>query len=406
MHFTNTSFDKEDGTLDPKFLVGVWPGLRMRTDEALIGTIHGVVRARSVRRRAPEAQWNQQAAVSMLGPPREPVPGAGVGDHTPARADFAARRIRGRRDGRQEEGGAPGAEPPAAGPDRGPTDAEDGIAEPAVVRPKQKYKFKVVMGMLDKCGVHGFCPACRQINEGRAKFDHHSDACRDRVLLAIESDPESRAKFLRTTVGQRLLQEAVEQDIEAKPELRAAHADHDVDLEQAEQLELFGPDGDDDEDLPQPKRPRTMPPPTEGPAAASSSGSQTPADSGIRSPDTSTEERQGDRQERKERARPEGRAATVLWKQQSYVDANPLPFGKRDFDLQGSLLAVGTPILVNMVELNSVDVSEAYRGPRVVSMAEETGLTGGSSMDLTTVDERGMPWDFGDVRMRSTPIEG
>ena len=46
----------DEASLDPKFADGVWLGLRTRTDEAILGTIHVAVRARTVRRRAPQEQ--------------------------------------------------------------------------------------------------------------------------------------------------------------------------------------------------------------------------------------------------------------------------------------------------------------------------------------------------------------
>ena len=41
-----------------------------------------------------------------------------------------------------------------------------------------------------------------------------------------------------------------------------------------------------------------------------------------------------------------------------------------------------------------VDVSEVYSPPRIVAMALKFGLRAGFSLDITTDDDTGMPWDF------------
>ena len=48
-----------------------------------------------------------------------------------------------------------------------------------------------------------------------------------------------------------------------------------------------------------------------------------------------------------------------------------------------------------------MDVAEVYSRPRVTTMAERCGLSAGWSMDLTTIDENGIPWDFDNVAMRN-----
>ena len=47
-----------------------------------------------------------------------------------------------------------------------------------------------------------------------------------------------------------------------------------------------------------------------------------------------------------------------------------------------------------MLEVNGVDVSEAYSPPRITAAAQKFGLEGGSSFDITGTDERGVPWDL------------
>ena len=47
-----------------------------------------------------------------------------------------------------------------------------------------------------------------------------------------------------------------------------------------------------------------------------------------------------------------------------------------------------------------MDIAEVYSPPRVAEMADRTGLVEGWSLDLTTCDEHGEPWDFSKAKMR------
>ena len=58
-------------------------GMRLRSDEILIGTARGVIKARTLRRRVEEEQWDPEFAKSIEGEPRQPVLGINS-DHVPA----------------------------------------------------------------------------------------------------------------------------------------------------------------------------------------------------------------------------------------------------------------------------------------------------------------------------------
>ena len=56
--------------------------------------------------------------------------------------------------------------------------------------------------------------------------------------------------------------------------------------------------------------------------------------------------------------------------------------------------------LMSMTE-TSMDVVEVCSPERVTKVAESMGLNAGWSLDLTTSDENGRPWDFDCVHMRN-----
>ena len=71
------------GKLDPRYYDGIFLGMRLRSDEIIIGTENGVVKARSVRRYPDGQQWDKELARRIRGTPRQPVPGV-ESDKVPA----------------------------------------------------------------------------------------------------------------------------------------------------------------------------------------------------------------------------------------------------------------------------------------------------------------------------------
>ena len=58
-----------------RFSSGIFLGLQARSNEAIIGTEHGVYKARTLRRLAPGSKWDIEYLRKMTGSPQEPVPG-------------------------------------------------------------------------------------------------------------------------------------------------------------------------------------------------------------------------------------------------------------------------------------------------------------------------------------------
>eukprot|EP00973_Karenia_brevis_P071117 9880493-Karenia_brevis.AAC.1 len=57
-----------------------------------------------------------------------------------------------------------------------------------------------------------------------------------------------------------------------------------------------------------------------------------------------------------------------------------------------------------IMHLQSPDVVEIYSPPRVTQQAKLYTLKPGWSLDLTTVDENGEPWDFNKIHMKNKAI--
>ena len=54
-----------------------------------------------------------------------------------------------------------------------------------------------------------------------------------------------------------------------------------------------------------------------------------------------------------------------------------------------------------MKELMAIDIAEVFSPKRVNEFASEYELAEGWSLDLTTCDEKGRPWNFSDPKMRN-----
>ena len=68
---------KGKGKLESRWESGIWFGVGEESSETLIETSQGVIKVRSIRRKASEeGRWNREEMQEMKGLPREPTPGA------------------------------------------------------------------------------------------------------------------------------------------------------------------------------------------------------------------------------------------------------------------------------------------------------------------------------------------
>ena len=61
--------------LNTRWGSGVWLGIREESGEVFIGTEDGVVKCRSIRRKAGPERWNPELFSKVKGTPWEPLPG-------------------------------------------------------------------------------------------------------------------------------------------------------------------------------------------------------------------------------------------------------------------------------------------------------------------------------------------
>ena len=147
---------------DADWAEGLWLGHARSSNEVLIGTRSGVVRAWAVRRMGPEDRWDAKLIREMKGTPQQPNPNR-PGTAIPIKINFDE---------------IPGHDNIMIQPAR----AEEG--------PRSMF---IKGWMLEKYGYTGDCKGCEYKRAGMEAQGPHTRACRTRVEAAVEQDARGRA---------------------------------------------------------------------------------------------------------------------------------------------------------------------------------------------------------------------
>ena len=149
-----TKFETEDKE-------GIWLGHNRGTNEALIGTPHGVVRAYSFRRRDDASRWSTALISGMKGTPKQPDPSR-PGIHNPIKMQMI------------------------------------GLEHSEAVIPR---RFRIVTDMLAAYGYSAGCAGCRNKRSRFTGARDHTDACRRRITEAIRADNSERGSRFKVCVS-------------------------------------------------------------------------------------------------------------------------------------------------------------------------------------------------------------
>ena len=72
---------------DSEWREGLWLGQARSSNESVIGTSHGVVRAYAIKRRDPDSRWSAELIRGLVGTPQQPNPNV-PGHRIPIRVNF------------------------------------------------------------------------------------------------------------------------------------------------------------------------------------------------------------------------------------------------------------------------------------------------------------------------------
>ena len=65
MYMTSKKTSNSGPKVDARFPDGIWLGLRMKSDESIIGTPNGVIKAKTVRRLPEDQRWSTEEVLSF-----------------------------------------------------------------------------------------------------------------------------------------------------------------------------------------------------------------------------------------------------------------------------------------------------------------------------------------------------
>ena len=344
---------------EAKLREGIWLGLKSRSDEAIVGTATGVVKARTIRRLPKEKRWDPSAINAMRGSPRRPVPGV-ESDHLPTDT---------------QAGVLPGS---------GEDDVVIALPKEGEIRhnapraeegPRRMY---ITRAFIEKYGKTAGCPGCRALDSG--EHGVHNQECRDRIMGELAKDEEGRRKLQgdKYRVERRkevAFDKAIRREMEKHPELKKQNEAFDEEITQIQK-----------------KYHREQRGEQHGQSSASSSASA-PASASASVPSASCVN--DENEENKPAAK---RIKSVRFEDMdvdngSGKEDNKRERGDADHEERAEKRLRG--------DIGAVDVTEISSPPRTTTTAKRMGLTTGSSMDITTYDVDGRPWDFNEVEMRN-----
>jgi hypothetical protein len=171
-------------TLDYVLEEGIFLGVQDRSDEALIGVPHGVVKCRDIRRQAEEHRWNAELALAIRVTTCQPTEGSG--------------------DMRVKTYIAPGLDDPS-------------IPLPPILRSgRGARRVKLLRQDFERAGLTIGCNGCKAMSRRAAGAVNHSEACRTRVQADMAKYPDAAARIAQAE--DRLnedISDAVEAAVEA-----------------------------------------------------------------------------------------------------------------------------------------------------------------------------------------------
>jgi hypothetical protein len=143
---------------------GIWLGHNRATNESVIGTENGVIRAYSIERKPEGERWDRAMMDAIKGTPQQPDP-TKQSVHIPTKVNFDE-----------------------------PDDEEVEEAQPAR-NPMDVRRMRITMETLQKYGFSEDCEGCRFKRAGMNERRGHSDKCRERIYKEMQNDEDDKQKL-------------------------------------------------------------------------------------------------------------------------------------------------------------------------------------------------------------------
>ena len=309
---------------------GLWLGHTRSSNDVLIGTRTGVIRAYSIRRKEEGKRWDSELILEMQGTPQRPDPGK-PGLHVPILINF---------------------DPPAiVDPEDKGLNNENG----------RMRRMKITDEMLRKYGYDENCLRCRNRKAGLASKMNHSEQCRKRIYEEMEKDEDGRKKKQQNEEREnRRIAEEIERNVDKEKSHDEDGMDGEFKYEQAVDIQM----------------------------GASSSSSGLKRDASGR--EIGNSRIKGIQNESREEREAEGKHAESPEKKNKRSDGELQDDDMEqdvDNEMPNDRLGRLHTRLVKVLSRINVDAAEIYSLPRF-GEAEKMGLKAGEVMDLL------IGWDF------------
>ena len=362
---------KETGTrkkkFEGKFEDGVFLGIQENSLLKWIGTPEGVTRAWSVKLRPESEKWNLEEFNSFVGLPWHLKPNVS-------------------RDGSSI---IPVMEKDVV------VELHDRPEPERQVVVEKRSKGYVPRGIyirkdeeLAKYGYTGGCDGCEAAKHGLSR-KQHSNACRERIVKAMEETAEGKARVERARQRETAFIVAEHEKIEATAAAKKRSADDERVMDQV----LKKREIDFDLDVPIP--------------AAGTSPDPLPVEEFPGRGDGGGKPGEGNDEEPSSSSRPMdlGSLARICKKD---VDTLSVVYEVSSLEaraLLGDLVEEERSLMLqcgawDVKDVYNLEVAELYSPPRVVEAGKRRGCLSGVAFDLGTTDEDGVPWDFRLPEMR------
>ena len=144
--------------MNPRYLYGVWLGMRNNSAECFIGNADGVFRAREIERLEPQDRWDTEAINSVIGVPWRMTDGKWTVDRPEVRVDP--------------------------------------IPIPPLPFEEHESRERITRQDIDEFGATIGCPGCNAIKDNK-RAQAHSDRCRTRIEECLRTTPHGAERLDR-----------------------------------------------------------------------------------------------------------------------------------------------------------------------------------------------------------------
>ena len=195
VHYRKLSEDPGRNKLESPWEEGLWLGHARSSNEALIGTENGVVRAWAVKRRQEEERWDAKRILEMQGTPARPNPQS-PGVDVPVHIHLP----------QESEVPLPGEPPPAR----------------VETAPRRTY---LKARDFEKHGYTEGCEGCRRLRTGGMGARPHTETCRNRMEERLKEEDDPRWRRAKEKLDEAVWEEVQRQDPEAAAETARMRGD-------------------------------------------------------------------------------------------------------------------------------------------------------------------------------------